>query len=106
VLESERFEGCFNGAGFFETDLADLTARLPHGYAPLEGSFIGPQHAGKGMLALIYFSCPGSGGDLRQWAMIATPVEDPPLTADLRPVRLSWYEMARLERDPFAPLAG
>lgn len=100
VVASESYEGCFNGAGFFEMDFADLATRLPAGYAPLDGSFLGPEYAGKGLLAMVYLSCPLPSGGAQQWAVIATPIEDPAITADLRPVRWNWYEVARLEGDP------
>lgn len=97
ALGSQRYTACFNAAAFFETDLLDLKRRLPDGYSPREGSFLGSQYAGRGMLALVYFSCPTASAGLHQWALIATPIEDPPVTPDLRPVRWNWYELARLE---------
>ena len=101
VLPETRYEGCFNGVGFFEVDRADLAARLPEGFTPRDGAFMGSEYEGKGMLALLYYACPASGDVRRRLALIATPVEPRPLAPVLREVRWSWYELARFGHEPF-----
>ena len=99
LIDSGTYTGCFDGAGFFEMDFADLAERLPSEFVPLDGSLISDEYAGKGLLTLIFLACPLHNGETRRWAMVATPIEDPSITEVLRPVRWSWYELARFEGD-------
>lgn len=93
-----RYSNCYNGAGFFRTDKAKLTARMPTKFVPRDGSVLGPAHQGYGLVALILLACPHAGGTDRV-AIIATPIEDPSFASDLRAVRWNWYEFGRLVGD-------
>jgi len=97
ILRTTQYAGCFNGTAFFQLDYDDLARRLPHGFRPMDGSFMGEAFAGSGMLALIYLSCPQPSGDVHRWSIVATPVDDPPFAGLLRTVRWNWYELARFE---------
>lgn len=96
VFDPENRANCYNGVGFFRVAKAELDQRLPRGLVSRDGSLLGSEHGGYGLVALIYLSCPrADAGDYR-FALIATPIEDPKAAADLRAVRWNWYEFARI----------
>ena len=100
VFEPESRSNCFNGVGFFRVAKGELDQRLPPGFRSRDGSLLGRAHAGFGLVALIYYSCPRPSGADYRVALIATPIEDPSLSAELRAVRWNWYEFARLVDSP------
>jgi hypothetical protein len=96
AFDSTSHSACYNGVGFFRVPKADLQRRLPGGFVARDGSLLGREHAGYGLVALAYYDCQRRGGDEDRFAVIATPVENPSFAQDLRPVRWSWYEFGRV----------
>lgn len=97
ALASKNYTDCYNAAGFFRANKSEINSRLPMGFTAQDGSSIlGPDYKGYSFLIFIYFSCPSSVGRSFQTTIIATPIEEPPLTNDLRTVRWNLYEFARI----------
>jgi len=87
---------CYSGAGFFRVPKSDLQRRLPTSFVVRDGSLMGGEYAGYGLLVVAYYECPRAGGGSDGFAILATPIEDPEFAPDLRPVRWNWYEFGRV----------
>lgn len=96
ILPIKHYGKCYNGAGFIQIDKERLDNRLPPGFTSRDGSILGEGYEGYGLLALLYYSCPVADSVYKNFALIATPIEDPALAAELREVRWNWYEFARI----------
>jgi hypothetical protein len=96
VVSTDAYRDCYNAVGFFRVTKEHVNNRLPEGFTAKDGaSIMGPDYNGYAFIVLIYFACPGEKTSL-QTAIIATPIEEPELSSDLRSVRWNWYEFARL----------
>lgn len=96
ILPIKHYEKCYNGVGFFQVDKEQLDNRLPTGFTSRDGAIFGEAYEGYGLLALLYYSCPVADSAYENFALIATPIEDPVLSPELREVRWNWYEFVRI----------
>lgn len=96
AFEPSSYANCYNGVGFFRVSKAEVDRLVPDGFTARDGSIMGPEHKGYGVIALIYYSCPRAGGGEDGLAIVATPIADPSFVVDLRAVRWNWYEFGRL----------
>lgn len=96
AFEATSDSRCHSGAGFFRVPKSDLQRRLPTGFVVRDGSLLGGEYAGYGLLVVAYYNCPRGAGGSDGFAIVATPIEDPGFALDLRPVRWNWYEFGRI----------
>ena len=93
--DAVHYAECFDGVAFIPTSLDALNASLPSGFVARDGSLLGNQFKGSGLLAVLYLSCPKVDGSWGHRVFVATPIEAPSLASDLRAVEWHWYEYER-----------